>query len=777
MQNAFPSVPSEPDDPPISILKRIARLAVRACRSDWAAVYVDASALATAEAPGLPPAQRMFSDLTWPPEPSASWHLPSGLDAVEELDLLDAALPSYAPRFLVATPLQGLPNATLCIASAEMRLPDEELYSTLADLANLASESVTPLELNGRIDLGGRNGERALFTPTRSLYKSRSAGYSTQKQAEEATSRPLAFIEWDRSGNVMDWNVAATEIFGYSRLEAMSLSVHDIVPPEYREHVQSVWDRQFSQEGGFFSHNANLTKSGKRIICEWHNTPLVNGDGEVFGVISLVQDVTLQEQHARAIRESKEFAENLVVSVQDGVIVFDHTGTTIQVNDAFCRMTGYARNDLLGTTLPYPFWPPEEYEALCVAFDTSSPVDVTHELVLQKKDGTRFPVAVHHSPMRNRAGDLVSVVVTVHDLSEQKAAERGLAHEQELMEKIFGAIPVMIIVHDTENELLRLNQAFETIVGKGTAHLPNMRVGLDAEARMMMRSFIDALPREWTDITVTHSDGTVVESSWIGVRSSGGTRLGIGIDVTDRTRRAEALESARDEAQKMNRLKTAFLANMSHEIRTPLTSILGFSEAIRVSLEQPEVSTEALADAVDFVVQIENGGRRLLNTLNAVLDLSRLESGSTSLYITPVSVGPLMQSVIASLDANMDIEMDASALQIHTDAMALRTVLTHVIGNAVKFTPPDGTVRCWAGRVESGVEIRVEDTGIGIGEDFLPRLFQPFVQESSGLGRSHEGNGLGLAVTYHLLELMGGTIDMQSEKGRGTRVTIHLPRA
>ena len=775
MQNVSPSAPSEPDDPPISILKRIVRLAVRACRSDWAAVYVDASALATAEAPGLPPAQHMFSDLAWPPESSASWGLPSELHTVEDLDLLDAALPPHAPRFLVATPLQGLPNATLCIASAEARLPDEELHATLADLAKLASESVTPLDL--KVDPKGRSGQRALPAPARTVYKTGPELRSLQKQSDEALSRSLAFIEWDRSGKVTDWNEAATEIFEYSRSEAMSLSVLDIVAPEYREHVRSVWDRQFSQEGGFFSHNANLTKSGKRIICEWHNTPLVNGDGEVFGVISLVQDVTLREQHARAIRESKEFAENLIVSVQDGVIVFDHTGTTIQVNDAFCLMTGFDRDDLLGTTLPYPFWPPEEYEALCVAFDTSISADVTRERVLQKKDGTRFPVAVHHSPMRNRAGNLVSVVATVHDLSEQKAAERGLAHEQELMEKIFGAIPVMIIVHDAENALLRVNQAFEEIVGRGTAHLPNMRVELDVEARMMMRSFIDALPREWTDITVTRPDETVVESSWIGIRSSGGTRLGIGIDVTDRTRRAEALESARDEAQKMNRLKTAFLANMSHEIRTPLTSILGFSEAIRASLEQPEVSVKALADAVDFVVQIENGGRRLLNTLNAVLDLSRLESGSMSLDIRPVSVAPLMQSVISSLGARMEVEMHASAVQVHTDEMALRTVLSHVIGNAVKFTPPSGIVRCQAERMAPGVEIRVEDTGIGIEADFLPRIFQPFMQESSGRGRSHEGNGLGLAVTYRLLELMGGTIDVQSEKGRGTCVTIHLPGA
>ena len=769
MQNVSHAAIPESNGPPIAILKRIVRLSVRACRADWAAVYVDALALATAEAPGLPSAQHVFSDLAWPPESPVSWRFPSELDAVEEADLMDAALPPHAPRFLVATPLRGLSDATLCIASAKARLPDEELHATLADLANLASESVASSAPSPQ------NGETASSTPAGVLSRRGPGLRSALEHRTDTASQSLAFIEWDRTGQVTDWSEAAAKIFGYSRVEARSLHVLDIVAPEYREHVQSVWDRQFSQDGGFFSHNANLTKQGERILCEWHNTPLVNGEGSVCGVISLVQDVTQRERRARVVRESKEFAGNLITSVQDGVIVFDYTGTTIQVNDSFCGMTGYGRDELLGTTLPYPFWPPEEYEALCAVFDTSAPVDVRRELVFQKKDGTRFPVEVHCSLMRIRSGDLVSVVATVHDLSEQKAAERSLAHEQALMEKIFGAIPVMIIVYDAENELLRVNQAFEDTVGKGAVHLPGMRVELDTGARTMMRSFIDALPDAWTDITVNLPNGSAVESSWIGIRSLGGTRLGIGIDVTDRTRRAEALEAARDEAQKMSQLKTAFLANMSHEIRTPLTSILGFSEAIRVSLEQREVPREALEDAVDFVVQIETSGRRLLNTLNAVLDLSRLESGSMSLHVTPVSVGPLLKRVIAMLDADIDVDVQASTLLVNTDATALRTVLLHVIGNAVKFTPPGGTVRCRAERIGTGAEICVEDTGIGIDPGFLPCIFQPFVQESSGLGRSHEGNGLGLAVTHRLLDLMGGTIDVESEKGRGTRVTIHLP--
>lgn len=773
----------------VSVFRRIARLAVRACPADWAAVYVGVSALAMAEAPGRPPAQHLFADLAWPPAPSTSELRPSGdLRLATETDLLDTVLPAQAPRFLVAIPLAGLPDATLCIASADVRTPDEDLWATLSDLAELGSSAVPPSPDAARTrpsrsttSQGVRSGRRAdarerqasashVTTPAAKPKAIASSGVIKSRDTPA-----LAFIEWDERGCINDWNDAATEMFGYTKAEAQALHAFDIVAPEYWDHVQSVWEKQFDQNGGYFSYNANITKEGERIVCEWYNTPLVNDGGEVHGVMSLVHDVTTREKNAQAIRESKEFAENLIVSVQDGVVVFNDAGTTIQVNDAFCQMTGFAREDLLGTTLPYPFWPPEEYEMLCRVFDMSSQASLTQEARLRRHDGTTFPAVVHRSPMRNNEGNIVSVVVTVHDMTEQKAAERGLAREQDLLENIFGAIPVMIAVYDAENGLLRVNQAFKTVVGNGVAELPGMRVELDPSGRTVMRSFIDALPDTWTDISVTRQDQTVVESSWIRIRSSGGTRIAIGIDVTERIQHAHALERARDAAEELSRLQTSFLTNMSHEIRTPLTSILGFSEAIRESIAQPEIPVDALTDVVEFVRQIESGGLRLLHTLNSVLDLSRLEAGSMTLHPQRVSIGQVVRTVAAEYDEAIDVDIQAPDLCITTDLSAARRVLLHVIDNAVKFTPPGGDIRCVLREADGGVEIRVEDTGVGIDPDFVPRIFHPFEQESSGKGRSHEGSGLGLPVTSRLLGLMGGTIAINSSKGAGTDVTVWLP--
>ena len=604
-----------------------------------------------------------------------------------------------------------------------------------------------------------------------------------QKFEIHRTRSPLAFIEWNQDGEVVDWNPAAERIFGYTAEEAQDLVVWDLVPAAEQPDVERVWRAQFNQKGGYFNCNSNVTKDGRIILCEWHNTPLVDADGTVFGVISLAQDVTEREAAARAVQESKEFAENLIVSMQDGIVVFDAAGTTIQVNDAFCAMTGFSREELLGTDLPYPYWPPEQYDALRTLFArTFQGVVDRYETVFQKKDGSRIPVVISPSTLRDKDGSVVSYVATVRDVTERKAAEDQLARERDLLEKIFDAIPVMIVVHDAAEGLLRVNRAFREIIGRGTIRLPGQsgpHLELDAEAPMAMRAFVDALSDAWVDISVETEDGETVESSWIGVRSSGGTRLGIGIDVTERIRRAADLERARDEAEEMNRLKSAFLANMSHEIRTPLTSILGFAEAI---YDEVDGNGPELQVASDFAQLIQRGGRRLLDTLNSVLDLSRLEAGMMKVHPTVTDVGTevrdvadLLRPMAQAKAITIDIDVPASVVCAHADPAALHRVLSNLVNNAIKFTPEGGAVTCRVRPGDDRVCVEVEDTGVGISEDFLPHVFEPFRQESSGTDRAYEGSGLGLAVTQQLVDLMNGSVDVASTKGEGTCITVYLP--
>ncbi len=236
----------------------------------------------------------------------------------------------------------------------------------------------------------------------------------------------------------------------------------------------------------------------------------------------------------------------------------------------------------------------------------------------------------------------------------------------------------------------------------------------------------------------------------------------------------EELIEAKEEAEEMNRLKSAFLANMSHEIRTPLTSIIGFAEVL---------NEQDLGDANRFSELIEKSGTQLLETINSVLDLSKLEAGSMQPSFSPVELTELLNETVALFEARAEEEgvhfhatLPDPPVQATLDQGALQRILHNLLSNALKFTDEGGSVTLRAREKPESVVMEVEDTGIGIDPDFVPDLFEPFHQESSGTTRTHEGTGLGLSVTKQLIELMHGTIDVESTKGVGTCFTVRLPR-
>jgi len=257
-------------------------------------------------------------------------------------------------------------------------------------------------------------------------------------------------------------------------------------------------------------------------------------------------------------------------------------------------------------------------------------------------------------------------------------------------------------------------------------------------------------------------------------RSGIGRLVGTLLDVTEQVQREEALRAAKEEAEQMARLKDAFLANMSHEIRTPLTAIIGFAQILEDELE---------GEKQELLQSIGQGGRRLLQTLNSVLDFARLEAGELQVEPTEVAVQEEIRHVVRELREQaqakglpLRVNTPEEPLLVLADPGALGRVLTNLISNAIKFTAT-GFVSVVAEAAGPDVLIRVKDTGIGISESFLPHLFEEFEQESSGLNRNHEGSGIGLTITKRLVDLMQGHITVESEKGNGTTFTVRLPAA
>ncbi|WP_238183497.1 sensor histidine kinase [Methylobacterium trifolii] len=250
-------------------------------------------------------------------------------------------------------------------------------------------------------------------------------------------------------------------------------------------------------------------------------------------------------------------------------------------------------------------------------------------------------------------------------------------------------------------------------------------------------------------------------------------------DVTENRRHEEELERARAEAERADEVKSRFLANVTHELRTPLNAIIGFSEVLTgegAVVLGPERSRE-------YAGIIGTSGRHLLDVVNSLLDMSRIQSGNFDYAPEPIDAADLVRACCDLMKLRADaagvslVQSVQGAAEITADSRACRQVLINLISNAVKFTPAGGRVEVALRRTAHGLDLIVSDTGVGIREADLPRLGTPFFQAGSGgYKRSHEGTGLGLSVVQGLVGLHGGTIGIASAPDAGTVVTVSLPR-
>ncbi len=233
-----------------------------------------------------------------------------------------------------------------------------------------------------------------------------------------------------------------------------------------------------------------------------------------------------------------------------------------------------------------------------------------------------------------------------------------------------------------------------------------------------------------------------------------------------------AAEEARERAEEADRLKSSILDNMSHEIRTPLTAILGFADILRE--EVPE-------DLYEYADTIKQGGKRLLDTLNDLLEFARLDAERAAIVPEPLDAAAVVRESLALLATlaqrkglGLHFQSSAASVPAVHSVSALERVVTNLVGNALKFTER-GDVTVTLHAAPEFFALRVQDSGVGISEAFLPELFEAFKQESNGHGRSFEGTGLGLAITKRLVDRMGGEIRVWSHKGEGTLFEVALP--
>ena len=489
------------------------------------------------------------------------------------------------------------------------------------------------------------------------------------------------------------------------------------------------------------------------------------------------------------------------------IVAIGIDGAVILFNPAAERLTGYSADEVMGKQSPAIFHNPEEFAARAAELTAELGVPVmpgmdalvakarlgaidSHEWTCSRKDGTLFPMILNMSALRSDDGEIFGYLGIGTDLSEQRRKERQLAESEERYRLLVEDQTDMICMGKLDGELIFANAAFARYFGQTLQNIIGRNV-YDFIAMESHEVTAASIQRAGStgeghvdECKITLSDGRQRWLSWVTrpVIGSDGQPVSYHTVCRDVTESVEArqqlerlnvtLELRSREAEAATNAKSQFLANMSHEIRSPMNAILGMLQLL--------LRTDLSARQADYTAKAHSATKSLLQLLNDILDVSKIEAGKLALEQAPFDLRILIGDVTAMISpsiADKPVKFTSAIdplvpTQLVGDGFRLRQILLNLAGNAVKFTA-QGRVAIAVDHVagsadHSEIRFSVRDTGVGIAPAQLASIFEDFTQAESSTARKYGGTGLGLAITRRLVGLMGGQLAVESEPGIGS---------
>ncbi|WP_324282845.1 PAS domain S-box protein [Cyanobacterium aponinum UTEX 3221] len=528
-------------------------------------------------------------------------------------------------------------------------------------------------------------------------------------------------------------------------------------------------------------------------------------------ILALMQDVTEQKRAEKALKQSESRYRKIVETANEGIWILNKKGITTFVNQTLADMLGYSIENIWGKSFLSFMKDSQKVVAQQLFEKRIRGVSEQHDFQFVRADGSPLWGIVSTSPIFNDEGEFIGALGMITDISDRKLIESHINELSKRLQLAVESAQIGIWELDLKTQKLtwdeQMYKLYDIPIGTpcyyktwtNTLHPEDF----EDTVNLFERASLD-LAKYDTVFRVIHSDGKIIYIKANGMLEKDGEgkplkMIGINYDITPQKEAEivlresnENLEKINIELEKTTRMKDEFLASMSHELRTPLNSILGLSEALK-----EQVFGTLNQKQLDSLNNIHRSGGHLLDLINDILDLAKIESGKTEFNFSLVDVVSLSLdslNFIRYLAEKKNItltfinEIPSSHKLCQIDDRRIRQALINLLNNGIKFTPEGGKIKLKINLVtkinstyqeletgETFIHFSVTDTGIGIAEENISKLFQTFVQIDSRLNRQYAGTGLGLALVKRIVDAHGGFVGVESEINQGSCFSFYLP--
>ncbi len=619
---------------------------------------------------------------------------------------------------------------------------------------------------------------------------------SERRLADIINFLPDSTFVINSEGQVIAWNKAMEEMTKIKAADMLGKGDYEYAMPFYGERRPIVINLAMMPDNEFVANYQNVRRHGDALLAEVFASSLGKGgryvftaasalrnsNGEIVGAIEIVRDITEQKLADDALKESEEKFRELYENLRDGLAVVDMNGRITEFNKEFQKMLGYDAEEIYPLTyedITPTKWHKTERNIIRDQVMIRGYSDL-FEKEYTRKDGTVFPIELRIYLTRGKDEKPKAMWAVVRDITERKRLDRELKEMNALNETLLQTIPFPWDIVSENGEVLHASKAFTdnlsiNPIGKTCWQMYKddkkqcpgcpLKKGVSLGETMSIESQGALGGRIYL---ITHTGMIFKDKKAV---------LEIFQDITERKVMEQALQRAKEAAETASQAKSEFLANMSHEIRTPMNGVIGM---IDLSLE-----TELNNEQREYMELAKSSAKSLLTLLNDILDFSKIEANKLELESMDFDLHEMMDQAMRILGLEADnkgvelmYEIDSHiSYSINGDTTRLKQVITNLVKNAIKFTEKG---HIYVRVVEENgskkgmklLHFSVQDTGIGIPENKLRSIFEPFIQADGSTTRKYGGTGLGLSITKHIVEMMKGELWVESKVGAGS--TFHF---